>query len=198
MSEHRAMNDEKTRGYFSRCSLGRRWFWVVWESSDDLYDGRPSATGFANSVEEAEVQVKMALATEEKLQESAGYAAGVHRRQCVAERAKKQSSTTDAGKVEYVYRDWWSDYDGSRHSEALRIVKKTAKRIYVEKRLRQWKDDQDQTLYDVQTFTLDRAEFEKHGEARGGQRGSRYTFTTDPTKKEPMPSPWPSALLPLA
>lgn len=168
-------------GRYARCSVGRqKWFWATWASTDDLFDGKLSATGYASTVEEAEAHAKQALTTEEKIQEPAGYAANVHRRRCMKERAKTTSDAKDAGRVEYVYSDWWSDYDGSRSSSKHRIVKKTAKRIYVEARSEKWEDDQGQPYYDVRTIALDRAEFEEHGEAFGGPRGNRQYYHDRP------------------
>ena len=112
------------------------------------------------------------------------------RHQSLRRAAKRKSKARAAKQVEYVYQDYWSDYDGSRNSSTYYIVKKTAKRIYVETNTVEWKDEQGQSYYDVRTITLDRAKFEKDGKAIGGRRGSRQFFYDRPYEEraEALPS----------
>ena len=68
---------------WGRCSLGRhRWYWVVYDSWDDLVDdGEPIATGYATSPEECAIA---ALAVKpDANQSNTGLASNHHRKLCV-------------------------------------------------------------------------------------------------------------------
>lgn len=92
-------------------------------------------------------------------------------------RAAEASKTTEASTPEFVYSDWMSDYDFSNTSTPHRVVKKTAKRVYVEDRSRSW-EEQGQVFHNVTTIVLDREELETKGEV--WSRRHRELFYTTP------------------
>jgi hypothetical protein len=104
---------------------------------------------------------------------NAGY---VYRKLAIERRAAGASATQDAVKPEYVYSDWTSDYDCTGGSTPHRIVKETAKRVYVERSHWSWKKGE-QVFHDVPTFVLDRRELESTG-AAWSRRQRAYFHTT--------------------
>lgn len=167
--------------YLSRCSIGRdKWFWVTYRSFDDLCEGIVASSGSTTTSAEAEHQARMSIMDHARgwpEQYNAGNARYVYRKLTIKRRAARPSAAQDATKPEYVYSDWTSDYDCSEGSTPHRIVKKTAKRVYVERSHRSWKEG-DQVFYDVPTFVLDRQELEATGEAWSRRR--RGFFYTTP------------------
>jgi hypothetical protein len=138
-------------------------------------------TGYATSATEAEEQAQAAIRSkygEVAIEQcTAIYAAGVHRHEAIKRRASRKSSTTDAKETEYLYTDDTSDYDGHWYSNGYRIVKKTAKRVYIEDRIRTW-DEDGQTYHDVETIALDRHKLEAEGHAYSKRCRYSAFFTT--------------------
>ena len=170
---------------FSRCSLGNgRWFWVTWADFESICEGRPHSTGVASSAAEAERQANDSLTTAfgpgKFHQHSANFARHVHRRMAIKMRAGRSSKNTDAAQLEFVYRDWCSDYDGKMGSSAHRVVKKTSTRVYVENRAWSWEED-GKAYHDVETFVLDRQKLEVEGDAYS--RRQRNFFYTTPYER---------------
>ncbi len=187
------MRDNRPIG--SVCSLGKdRWFWVVWDNYDAVCERRARAEGHEATKEAAEARM-MAAAGPAGIHAGpySGWAREYHHELCVRRRAEKRSDATDAAPVEYVYL--WHHEDWSEmgthypaHFTEARVVKKTAKRVYVE-----WKVDH--TLMgdvDVRTVILDRAELERVGrtEAPGlGWYQEREFYLKPERPQEPRKAP---------
>jgi hypothetical protein len=176
-------NEKREPPYFARCSIGSgKWFWVAAKSLNDWCERQFIASGVAASAVEAEAaaraSIAKALGDVVPQQFVAYWAKEVYHREIVKRRASKAaSSSDDAAGVEYVYTDWTSDYDGRTGSSTHRIVKKTAKRVYVEYRDNSWTED-GQTYSDVQTIVLDREELETKGWARSRRWRLSWFYTT--------------------
>ena len=180
-----SLQKKDDRFSFPRCSLGKnRWQWVVFKGL--LCDEEPIASGIAVSAGAAEKEAEKAVGP---VRATGGWAAQAYRRKRLAiERSQKFSNGQGASPVEYVYRcyRYYSDYDGEGHDviEKHRIVKRTKKRIFVDKDEFQpgvelngdWRD------YVQSTLVLDRHEFEAHGMATWRSRGwwNDGRFYSDP------------------
>ncbi len=168
-----------TQPLFSRCSLGKgRWFWVTYASFDDLYDHKPHSSGYSESSDAAERDARTVILNDlghgSPRNLSTNFARNAHRRMCAKSRSQHRSNMSDAATPEYVYSHYTSDYDGSWGSAPYRIIKKTAKRVYVERnRPYKW-TDADGEYYDVETFVLDRQELEREGCAWSRRRRDFY------------------------
>lgn len=118
----------------SRCAVGKgKWFWAMYLEEDYYRGNDPSAYGHATS-EEATAAQAMTLANERypdrDVEKMHAHQAEWFKRCLVAkEKATKRSNSTGTTQVEYVYRDNY-DGDGSRPH---RIVKKTAKKVFVDR-----------------------------------------------------------------
>lgn len=165
----------------SVCSLGRaRWFWVAWRTRADAFgyqDGGPAepvAIGYEETREDAR-RAALQHAPTGAVHYTAGVAANYHRARCVRKRAEGcRSECTQATAPEFVYSRRGSDW------RAHRIVKKTAKRVYVAyDSSRVDKDD-----WDVQTFVLDREELERTGRAIRRVRHWDQVFYLRPPEPE--------------
>jgi hypothetical protein len=179
---------------FSRCSLGNgRWFWVTWADFESICEGHPHGTGVASSAVEAEEQatdsLTAAFGSGEFHQHSTYYARHVHRRMAVKNRASRVTENTGAAQLEFVYRDWCSDYDGKMGSSPYRVVKKTSTRVYVENRARSWEEN-GKAYHDVDTFVLDRQKLETEGEAYS-RRQRNFFYTTPHEQRHKAPKPLP-------
>ena len=173
---------------FSRCSVGKnRWFWVIYRDFDATCDTDVDDSGFAISAEEAERQARAAIHLKygqvAVRQYPASYASGVHHREAIKRRAARRSPTMDTKEVEYLYTDWESDYDGHHGSTKHRIVKKTAKRVYVARYSvgscnedNKWEEN-GQVFHDIETVVLDRHKLETEGYA-SNRRCWSYFYTT--------------------
>lgn len=161
---------------FSRCSVGNgNWFWVAYGPLSEVWERTIHSSGMAASSDEAEKDARASLARDfdmpaRKVQSS--YAAGVHRKMAIKKRATKMSNGKDAAQPEFLYTDCCSHYDGSWRNNRHRVVKKTAKRVFVERDSWSWEED-GQTYHDVRTNVLDREELEREGSAYC--RRDRYT-----------------------
>lgn len=143
---------------FSRCKVGRlRWQWVV-HQNDGLFDGsEPMAQGISDS---ANAAYKDAVAEVGEVCKIGNWlAVSFRRKQAALKRREKESNSDNAASLEFVYH--CDDGFDTKH----RIVKRTKKRIYVDRerwtgmQTGEWYD------YDQRTFILDRQEFEKNGKA---------------------------------
>lgn len=176
---------------WSVCSLGKqRWYWVVWRSTDALWNGEdPVTSGYATDRGAAEVAAIGAARSTAAAGQSvtllpAGFAQRQHRTLAVAQRAARASTSTTAGTVEFVYSSWYSDQDDKKRWTRRRIVKKTKTRIYAEKRIVREEEDRgwfntsygggQPNSYDVETFVLDRDEMERNGSAWSRSLGGRF------------------------
>lgn len=161
------------RPIFSRCSLGkRRWFWVVYRSWVAMVEGEEAlATGYASTAQEAEQAARTAV-PDATLYRS-NLAAHRHRQLCVKRRAAKPvSNHTGTTAQEFLYRDWYSDWDNERRSTPHLIVKRTKKLVFVEKE--RYHPDP----WDRETYALNRAELETEGCV--WSRSARDIFFTTP------------------
>ena len=174
------------RPCFSRCSVGKnKWFWVVWQNSAVLYKGDADASGYATSASVAEEQARVAIQArygQVMPRQMEAFRATLERRhEAIKRRASKKSSQTDAKQVEYLY----TDYDGvySDGSAAHRIIKKTAKRVYVARYpVNSCNEDDEweeggQVFHDIQTVVLDRHQLETEGYATSSGHWNLY-YTT--------------------
>jgi hypothetical protein len=175
---------------FSRCSIGKnKWFWVTYPSFAAICDRAVDDSGYATSASEAEEQARASLTARlggivaHKMQNS--FAAYVYHFRLIRMRSAQTSSSDEVKQTEYVYSDYDSEYDGQWHSHPHRIVKKTAKQVYVEYQTDRWTENGN-TFYDVQTFILDRHELESKGEV--WSRRQRDFFYTTPCDKRRKPS----------
>jgi hypothetical protein len=157
LNEHHSTIEEMaSRPYFSRFRLGaNRWYWVVEELMDE-----PIATGIA------ERQVGSVSITQN------GLAEDHWKKQRALQRSQAVSNGATASQLEFVYQCLldYSDYNGSPSDSLIkhRIVKRTKKRIYVEKK--PYRDNVELTgawwEWIESTFVLDRQQFESTGKAR--------------------------------
>ncbi len=177
------MVDTPKPSLFSRTSIGRyRWFWVVIEE----WGCDPVAKGIAHSTEEALADAERHFGNIS--QEHATLAKAHWEKQRAMERQRAVAEGDDAQRLEFAYRCYWDfhEYDNGEYEviERHRIVKKTKKRIYVEKKAYdrhtspsgEWRD------YDRHTFVLDRREFETVGKANRSSEGwwDHCTYYADP------------------
>ncbi len=178
-----------TQPIFSRCSLGNgRWFWVAYASFEDMCEGNIHASGYSDTSDAAEAHAKTAILNDSPRQFAASHAQDVHRRMCAKQRARKTSSSDSTAKLEYVYSYYTSDYDGSWGSTPYRIIKKTAKRIYVETICPYKWTDEDGVYYDVETFVLDRDKLEREGFAWSRPRRNYfYLLPHEERHESPVP-----------
>lgn len=179
-----ALEEQDQRPLFSRCSLGNnRWQWVVTKS---YCDDEPMASGIATSAEAA-LQEAQAIVGSVR-QNNNGAAKYFRRKELAKKRSKHATKDRGASAVEFAYKcyRYLSDYDGKAHDviDKHRIVKRTKKRVYVEKEEYRegaqlngdWRD------YVQPTFILDRREFEDNGKAKRSSQGwwDHKTYYVDP------------------
>jgi hypothetical protein len=166
---------------YGACSLGRRHFWAAWHSAHAWYDGeRPFASGYTTTREHAEEHGRAAiraLVTDCDAQRlSVGSVAHYHHRLAVEKRMQRPATSQETAPLEFLYR--FSTPDQGQDSVWLhRIVKKTARRVFVEERCRKCPIDttchtsaseEKQTkwyAFDVETAGTDRATLECDGKA---------------------------------
>lgn len=144
----------------SVCKLGpARWFWAVWSSFPSCWHGEePVGSGYAASPDEARTAAEAQTGLRVEWYR-AGSAAEYHRKVAQRHRQEREAGTAGAQPLEFLWR-WYDGYGGiSWHRH--RIVKRTAKRVYVEA------DDYepDRTRTDVRTVVVDREELERNGHA---------------------------------
>ncbi len=144
--------EKDVRPCFSRCRSGRQWFWVV---TADLFDD-PKAEGLAQTPEAA---LEAAIEAVGDVRPMGNWRAdGILRRKKAEERRKTTTDSLGAHRLEFVYECFGRDRF-SRH----RIVKRTKKRIFIERD--HYSEDRRPTGewwdWDVRTVVLDRAEFER-------------------------------------
>lgn len=179
-----------TSPYFARCSTGKGWYWVTWKDFEATVNGAVHSSGFAGSALDAEEQARASIRTglgrDDAEQLQTYFASGVRRRLAVKERASRPaSSATDAEQTEFVYSDYDSDYDGAWHSRKHRVVRKTARKVFVECRCDTWTEGDGQVFHDVKTFALDRAELESPEGVYSYQ--AREIFYTTPAEQRYTP-----------
>jgi hypothetical protein len=168
---------------FSRCKIGpEKWLWVVYESWN-FWESDPVAQGIAATPELAHEEACRRVGDVAQTQNS--MAEFFRTKQAATKRSQKAASTSGAATLEFAFNchPSNSDYDDSTSDwiQPHRIVKKTKKRIYVEREpyregmalAGDWRD------FVVDTFVLDREEFESTGKATGGSRWYN-TYYTDP------------------
>lgn len=190
-----------TRPAFSRCPAGRnKWFWVTYPSfeaiRDSQIDGAVADSGIAASAGEAEEQAQASTlgrfghGDPERLPNY--FASGVYHRQAIRRRASQPNKTegTETKEVEYLYSDYEGDY--SEGSLKHRILKRTAKRVYVARHPvnscnedDQWEED-GQVFHDIKTVVLDRQQLEAEGYANS--RNPWNMFYTTPREERIQPA----------
>lgn len=174
--QHQRSNDE--RPVFSRCSVDKgKWFWVAVQGLDDA----PLARGFAAS---ADAAFEDAVAAVGPVQQGGNWHAEyVRTKEAAINRRDKVSSTSEASSLEFVYEchPHHSDYGEEDFVTKYRIVKRTKKRIYIDRepyrndpqKSREWYN------YDQSTFVLNREEFETTGKASRSRQWWN-TYYSDP------------------
>lgn len=177
---------EPSAPIFSRCSVGKKWFWVSWRDFEAICEQMPYSSGYAASSHEAEEQarasIKAGISHESPNRFQNQFASGVHRRQVLKRRASRASSKdTGVNEIKYLYSDYDSDYDGAWHSIRHQVVKETSKRVFVELQSDAWTDGNGQIYCEVRTFVLDRNELETNGCAYSRRR--REFFYTTPAEQ---------------
>ena len=153
-------------------SLGKgRWFWVVFDGYDAHCDGRPLGSGYATDKLTAARDAHALMAAHGIVPDDSRWpgiafgrayvAASYHRRLCVARRAAKPPSPdADASPIEYVWAWFYPFKDCGGEWRRFQVVKKTAKRIYVDTGRYGYSVD------DRVTCVIDRAAFERDGYAK--------------------------------
>ncbi len=124
-------------------------------------------------------------------QDQANQAQYVYHRTVVKRRAATASRARETSTPEFVYRHDMSDYDGSWYSSPYRIVKKTAKRVYVERSHRSW-EEHGQVFHDVKTIALDRLQLESTG--RAWSQKCKQSFHIKPYEEKQYPAVNPQFL----
>ncbi len=186
---------------FSRCSIGKnKWFWVTYPSFEAIcripIDEAVDDSGYTASAGEAEEQARAAIHSKygqvAVSQYPTIYASRVHHRKAIRRRAARKGSATDTKEIEYLYTDWESDFDGHQSSSKHRIIKKTAKRVYVAQHSigscnedDKWEEN-GQTFHDIKTIALDRHQLETQGYA-SSRRHYSFFYTT-PCEERRKPS----------
>jgi hypothetical protein len=196
----RIMREKWNQDKYAVCGVSKaRWFWAAWHRENDWSDSeRPFASGYEDSKEAAMQKGREAVGVTElkalpsysrrrrwfylisqneralfNQQMSDGIAAQYRRRLAIEARMQKPAEGSQTATLEFLYRFHTSDYDGSTCAVPHRIVKKTAKRIYVEVKsysTNTWKPpDQDPNReptwwdFNVRTTAVDRATLEREG-----------------------------------
>jgi hypothetical protein len=165
------LRERDTRSLFSRCCVGKnRWLWVVvagWELLEE-----PIATGFSDSPEAAKRAAEKQVP---EIKTTGNWAAHRHWGKLQAiKRSQSETSSSAASPIDFVYTcsgDFITKW---------RIVKRTKKRIYVERHPYQenqhntgdWQD------WVERTFVLDRTKFETIGKL--SVRQMSRTFYSSP------------------
>ena len=183
------------KALFSRCSVGKnKWFWVTYRTFEQTCNRVVDASGYATSASDAEEQARAAIRSKygesEVEQYPSYYAQGVHRHDAIKRRASKKSSQTDAKEVEYLYADYDGGYDSGSFKH--RIIKKTAKRVYVARypvnscnEDDEWKEG-GQVFHDIQAVVLNRQQLEMEGWATN--RNCWTIFHTTPWEERNKPA----------
>jgi hypothetical protein len=203
-AEQRVQWDEehKQRQYatrWSRCSASTRgWYWQVkpsWNDAErrgvDMWIDRPIASGFEPTLELAEARAKQ-IAGDHSLQEPAGYASNYLRRLAAEKRMnRKPNGNGQAARLELVWNAHYhvpdGPYEASWYYTPYRVVKKTANRVYVDRKEfdeEAWKKRLESGRemkwwdFDVETFILDRRKLESgegaHSSTLGWYIGEFY------------------------
>lgn len=203
-AERKAQRDAEYKAFcaatrWARCSAGSKgWYWYVrpsWDVSDSQgvrwYEAPPIASGFEPTMEAAEEKAKE-IAGPTSRQDRACMAAWDLRQAAVEKRMARKPKGEQADRVEFVWEAYLYASDDWRFPDKwiftpYRVVRKTAKRVYVEvdsyeesQRLRKcrldpgheetWRD------HDVKTFVLDRSKLESEEGARPcGRRSYRWS-----------------------
>ena len=162
------------RRFFAIASLGRdRWYWVVWPSLAELQVTEEPLLHIGEGYERAKVDAverALSLAGGDGEWIAAKYARSYHRSQAGTGRKPGSQRTMDAPGAptmqEFLYRDTYDASQDRYGSEPHRVVRKTAKSVYVEQRpytpsdrTGSWLDEQ------RPTFRLDRQELDREGYA---------------------------------
>jgi len=179
---HQRMNDDRPQ--FSRCKVSKdRWLWAVYRDGGWYGDEKPLARGIAKS---AEAAYEAAVEAVGAVRQAGNWLANALReKEAAVSRSQRTTKRVDAAPMEFVYEchRYYSDYDFREYDSITkhRIVKRTKKRIYVDRE--PWREDVehhgDWRDYLQSTFILDRQEFEKNGKAT---RSGRWygTYYADP------------------
>jgi len=162
------------RPIFSRCRISEgKWLWVVHGVGGWCDEEEPLARGIAESPEAA---YQAAVEAAGPVRQVGNWVADVVREKEAALKRSQRTTENDAATpLEFVYEC------GEGFAVAHRIVKRTTKRIYVERE--PWRENgdlhDDWRDYVRRTFILDRKEFEDKGKAK---RSGRWygTYYADP------------------
>ncbi len=187
---------------WSVCNLGPdRFFYGAWASFDDLFEkNAPLATGYAATLAEAEHAAQVAAGPSAR-RAPAGLVKWEHRRIAAQKRANayasKQEKAVGAAPVEFLYEEYWRSDDGTRGYIPHRVIKRTAKRVFIDSRWydertapsrAEWYAEHPEAL---QTIALDRHELEQTGKVSTGTGWGPTTYYLTPPESNsahPVPS----------
>ncbi len=192
----KCMNDPPI---FARCSVGKnRWFWVIWTAYTDILENKCCSHGYSESSDAAEnaarAVIRDDLGHDDPWMLAVSAARKAHRRMNVKKRSQRASRLGGPAVREYVYSDVCLDYhDGIWASEPHRIVKKTLKRVYVERDTWSWTEGENQ-YHDVETLALDREELERQGHTYSRRQRERFYLLPYEERYEPSVRPCFNAL----
>lgn len=162
------------RPAFSRCSVGKsRWYWVVSANDLDIVeDKQPLGQGMSSSPEEA---LKQAQEQFGAVRCVGNWLATEYRKMQIAARSMQRTTqSTDALGNDLAY------YCDDGFVEPHRVVKRTAKYIFVETEPVYYAYTKGWRAYARKTFKLDRETFERTGRAVRSGRWER-TYYADPS-----------------
>ena len=191
------MNENK-HPIFSRCSVGKkRWFWVIWASLEDIREQKCYSQGYSESSDAAEHAAR-AVIRDELGHDDPGmfqtyFAGDWHRRMNVKKRAQRARTSSAPATPEYLYSDTFSDFANEWSSQPHRIVKKTPKRVYIERETWSWTEG-DHQYHDVEMLALDREELERDGCTYSRRRGFHFYLLPIEERYEPSVCPCFEAL----
>jgi hypothetical protein len=179
--------------FYAVCKLGpSRFFWVAWpaENIHECYD-RPIGHGYA-AIEAAAITAALALTETGAKCFPKGWAANYHRKIAAQRRTEKlragPSADTGAAPAEYLYNRWWDNEDCETRYAPHRIIKKTKRRIFIDREDAQrgewyakWVAEHSE---DLRTIALDRATLERDGKASSGRGYFNDYYTKEAMERE--------------
>ena len=171
--------------HFGCCRSGRRWFWVIEEDCRyKPYEEWPHQCGWEDTKEQALATVRKVIESINGRNLSGPWAYAASNRLKQINKAKRGGTPRMANNgepIEYLFSrvGYTSDQNSTYRSWVLAfpVVRKTAARIYYDKRGREWPHREDgyksSCWHDDEIGFVDREEIETKGYAR--KRGRHFT-----------------------
>jgi hypothetical protein len=184
-------SDRKPAIVWGVAKVGQWYWWAVWAEGDFFNVCDPLCCGKdrgrAVALDQAlEAAIDWIVATGSYLRPltHAGYVSGWRQREAKKARAARPpSKERDAAPVEYLYSRWESEYPPyERGWTKHQIVKKTAKRVFVQKPYRYAVCDGETINLTEETWVLDRQQLEDKGSLR--PRSSWTRLYTEEARQE--------------